>query len=266
MLPAYTDIKKPDLDQLCEIFYQDCLEADYELSLIKNSSMTPWFEVPPLASNDFNLKYGLSGASLFIDDIARLPDPLAVKITNIESEAFEGELFLANCQIIRKSIGCRISEFRLLLNSVTGNISGESMDIRDGYARTSPDEHGRVFTYLCPTKIEDELSTAYELLLKHPPSLIGAAIAFTYLVALHPYRDFNGRLSRLVANSLIAPACVSSPHVYVQIKRIQLMSGNFFSVHVRRASLLGDWLPIIKTFRSSIKIFFLISKGGESHA
>lgn len=109
------------------------------------------------------------------------------------------------------------------------------------------------FIPISPEKLQDGLDELFKYISDDPlPPLIKTGIMHLEFEALHPFKDGNGRIGRmLITLYLWKEGILSQPHFYIS---------GFFEEHkdeyigmMREVSQTGDWNPWIKFFLTAVE-------------
>lgn len=99
-------------------------------------------------------------------------------------------------------------------------------------------------TPLNPDALRDAMKTLFELLKEEPEASIRAVMGYFIFTYIHPYMDGNGRLGRLLMNTMLASGGYDWLIIPVE-KREEYMTA------LEKASVAGDIVPFVK-FISSV--------------
>ncbi|WP_415207812.1 Fic family protein [Rudaea sp.] len=100
-------------------------------------------------------------------------------------------------------------------------------------ARTHPGAHGRI-----------EWVQAKKYIRSHP--LLTALVSMVAITNCHPFRDGNGRTSRVMSNSALCSAQLLRENVYIPLYECFWLSHRGYEIRVRIAEIKDDWEPLMQ--------------------
>lgn len=123
---------------------------------------------------------------------------------------------------------------------------GEGLRRQD--VRTCPDAAGRVVVFPHWRTIPDRLDALFRLLVMETPypSGLNAGIALVCISHCHPFTDGNGRISRIIFNTIMQSK-YERPVFYLPIFELSALSRGMFIMSVRSAELHGGWDDLFST-------------------
>jgi Fic family protein len=116
-----------------------------------------------------------------------------------------------------------------------GNFKNEQNYLADNLTRKV------LFIPVSPEKVQEGLDQLFQYMEQSPhPSLVKTAISHIEFEALHPFKDGNGRIGRMLITLMLwASGSISSPHFY--ISRYLEEHKNQYIDTMRNVSKHGDW-------------------------
>ncbi|MCQ9618090.1 Fic family protein [Paenalcaligenes niemegkensis] len=94
---------------------------------------------------------------------------------------------------------------------------------------------------ISPEKLQDGLDDLFDYIKNSPmPSLLKAAISHLEFEALHPFKDGNGRIGRMLITLMLWQAkTISEPHFYISAYFEE--NKDLYIDTMRLVSETGDW-------------------------
>jgi Fic family protein len=126
--------------------------------------------------------------------------------------------------------------------------------VRGGPVRSLSDDEGRCVVYPPPQVLArglEELAEAISAGFERQPGLT-SIYAMVVICALHPFRNGNGRVSRVWFNWLLARA--SGKQVYIPLYELGEISDGGWLLALRRAQLHNEWFVIIRYVLTCLQI------------
>lgn len=98
-----------------------------------------------------------------------------------------------------------------------------------------------LFVPISPEKLQDGLDKLFDYINQSPhPAIIKAGVAHIEFEALHPFKDGNGRIGRMLITLMLwAAGSISAPHFYISGYLEE--NKNLYIDTMRRVSEQGDW-------------------------
>lgn len=133
-----------------------------------------------------------------------------------------------------------VSELDALLYELR-RCAGLSTTWREGGVRTAPDRAGRFVVYPPARAIAARMQQLLQLLHEHAATHRAYA-ALVFMVAfcnLHPLRDGNGRLSRMLFNAVLNDGC--EVRLYLPLHELAALSRGGYLIRLRQAQYHNQW-------------------------
>lgn len=110
-----------------------------------------------------------------------------------------------------------------------------------------------LFVPISPEKLQDGLDLLFEYINHNSePALIKAAMTHIEFEALHPFKDGNGRIGRMLITLMLWQSrTISAPHFYVS-SYFEENKGEYIDT-MRRVSETGDWNAWCRFFLNAIE-------------
>jgi len=106
---------------------------------------------------------------------------------------------------------------------------------------------------ISPEKLESGLDQWLDFSLNHPwPALLRVAISHLEFEALHPFKDGNGRVGRMLVTLLLWQlGCISTPHSYIS-RNFEEHKADYIH-RMREVSSSGEWENWCVLFLRAVK-------------
>ncbi len=110
-----------------------------------------------------------------------------------------------------------------------------------------------LFVPISPEKLQDGLDVLFKYINDHKePALIKAAMTHVEFEALHPFKDGNGRIGRMLITLMLwQSGTISAPHFYVSSYFEE--NKDLYIDTMRRVSETGDWNEWCRFFLEAIE-------------
>ncbi len=191
---------------------------------------------------------------------SQLAHPLAEFVSASESlPEFRGnahdlelEATLKHAEIIGESIARNDSAlFGESLCSIASDLIGREMRFRDATITTTSDSRGICVMFPDHRHIPARLSELISLIRSSScPIALKAISSQVVLLNLHPFRDGNGRVARVLFNSVFSEFR-RAEHLNIPFYHIRNMTPFTFEICVRMIELRGSWKELV-TYYSKI--------------
>jgi len=141
-------------------------------------------------------------------------------------------------------------EFKSGLARAATGMLGEENPIRDGFnVFTVRGDDGVSWMFSDYLNLDDQLAWLHDFLRERihidPPIFVAAAFMGLFLTA-HPFRDGNGRTSRLLFNVVLREAFRHRDIPYIPLKNFMDLSRHGFEIRLHQAQVLGRWSPLVR--------------------
>jgi Fic family protein len=146
-------------------------------------------------------------------------------------------------QSLIKGIHQRLLSFGRGASQSPGQFKKEQNYIADRFKKNI------LFIPISPEKLQDGLDNLFQYIEESPhPALVKTGIAHIEFEALHPFKDGNGRIGRMLITLMLwASKTISAPHFYISGYLEE--EKNLYIDTMRKVSEHGDW--------ESWSVFFL---------
>lgn len=180
----------------------------------------------------FNEYHGLEAEALFGDPLLRTE----AEKSYVPSLARDlSAAYLLNS--FEQFIGC--------IEAASSHFLQTRSEIRAKPVYIAPDANGHFVEYMDQAAVRPTLLRAFQTLLdEQAPLIYRAAVVYILVAAAHPFRDGNGRLARALFNAILIHGGMDA-NAYIPLKRISRLSRGGMALHMRRAQLKNDWLPML---------------------
>lgn len=137
------------------------------------------------------------------------------------------------------------SAFVSLIEEIGKELSPLNGGFRTNRAQFLKDAAGVRVLFPSSERIKPRLSELHGYLRTHLPTqpLFAATVAMVAITNCHPFRDGNGRTSRLLFNGLLRFHGLAG-NTYIPLYEIFWASGCGFEIRMRIAELRNDWAPL----------------------
>lgn len=214
----------------------------------------------PLRNQEAVISSRMEGTVSTMDEILKYEvdyDVEAGDAKNIRSEVVETILYqralkaaqqameegYSLSQSLIKGIHQRLLSFGRGASQSPGQFKNEQNYIADRFKKNI------LFIPISPEKLQDGLDNLFQYIEESPhPALVKTGIAHIEFEALHPFKDGNGRIGRMLITLMLwASKTISAPHFYISGYLEE--EKNLYIDTMRKVSEHGDW--------ESWTIFFL---------
>lgn len=256
----YADLVNPLVDASAAL-----ARYDQTLKGMHNSEIL----LAPLRSQEAVISSRMEGTVSTMDEIFKYEadypdeqDPEAAEPTNARSEVIEAWLYQRALTTAQQQMEkgqplsaylIRAAHERLLsvgrgAQKAPGQYKTEQNYLADGYKKHI------LFIPIRPEMLNDGMEALFRYLAESKDTpLIKAAVSHLEFEALHPFKDGNGRIGRMIITLLLwSTRLISQPHFYIS---------GFFEEHkdtyidmMRQVSATNDWTPWCKFFLDAIKV------------
>lgn len=142
-----------------------------------------------------------------------------------------------------------------VVQAIAQHVAG-SGDFRRTRAQTAADSAGRYFRYPASDQIPRRMEELGEVLASPAdrPDAFDAVMTLVAVSNLHPFRDGNGRVARVLFNGLLQRR-QANPSCYLPLHPLALLSRGGFVVRIRLAEIRGEWLPLIQFLNAATRLW-----------
>jgi Fic/DOC family len=144
--------------------------------------------------------------------------------------------------------------------------SGENVEVRVVNVNILPDRNGAYWQCVPASEVMlrlTELHTFIQTNLKERP-LLTAIVALVMIVAIHPFGDGNGRVSRVLFNGLLQVGAARH-QTFIPLKEIYEFSEFGFEIRLRHCMRFNEWSHIACYFCDVIEFCLIVQASGELH-
>jgi hypothetical protein len=159
------------------------------------------------------------------------------------------------------SISClNNSELYRALDYAFTELTGKGMEFRERPAFIKKDPRGNIVAFPDHTTCRNLLDESFTFISRFAESnvLVSAAVLLVCIVHAHPFRDGNGRTSRVLCNIIISKL-LSNRH-YIFISLISLIAKGAFVLKLRRAMYGQEWGAICEFLSDALTVSIKLQK------
>jgi hypothetical protein len=226
------------------LFKYDC-PVELE-SLIKQCLIDP-------LQDKFNEYHGPDSESLLADLLSRT-----------EIEKYYVSTLAKNLEKARCSHS--FDQFIECIEAASSHFLKERSTIRTWPVYLAPDVKGHYVEYMNHSVVKDTLLMAFRTMLdEQAPVLYRASVSYVLLVAAHPFRDGNGRLSRTLFNAILINEGMRED-AYISLKQISYLSRGALAIQLRRAQMRNVWPPVLAGLSGAVILTDYIRRSCLSQA
>lgn len=150
-------------------------------------------------------------------------------------------------------------DFQGALQAAATSMNPESGIFRDGPVFLNADQNGDYWEFPAPDAISPAMRRIFALLQSDgDPTYIGA-LCYLLLVHAHPFRDGNGRTSRLLCN--FAWRLRTGNAHYVPLKEVFALGRGSFGISLTRVRSYGEWMEFLQFFHVGVRLVHAFPAG-----
>lgn len=160
----------------------------------------------------------------------------------------ENEVFLTYLNEAANIPNENTSWFIHFIESISSDIRKEPSPIRRTYnVITRPTHEGDYWRFIPYSMVRNELARLHAFLADAwcRETCYVASIFIGAFLAIHPFRDGNGRTSRILFNLILNRSSTIDSQFYIPIKELMQFSHSGFELSMREANITGRWSPLI---------------------
>jgi len=148
------------------------------------------------------------------------------------------------------------NNFIEVLSEISGTARNEKPSLRKGLIKINPDRYGFEWHFPDVCHIQPSLSLLHNILKnrKFNSPLMEAVVTYVFINWIHPFPDANGRVSRVVFNSILHRSGVDSQH-YIPIKELNFFAQQGHEIRLRYTLITNDWTQIFEYFSNLVNIY-----------
>jgi hypothetical protein len=148
------------------------------------------------------------------------------------------------------------NNFIKVLTEISATARNKKPSLRKGLIKINPDRYGFEWHFPDACHIQPSLSLLHNILKnrKSNSPLMEAVVAYVFINWIHPFPDANGRVSRVVFNSILHRSGVGFQH-YIPIKELNFFAQQGHEIRLRYTLINNDWTQIFEYFSSLINIY-----------
>jgi Fic family protein len=143
---------------------------------------------------------------------------------------------------------------------------GENVEVRVVNVNILPDRNGAYWQCVPASEVMPrlaELHTFIQANLRERP-LLTAIVALVMIVAIHPFGDSNGRVSRILFNGLLQVGAADQ-QTFIPLKEIYEFSEFGFEIRLRHCMRFNEWSQIARYFCDVIDFCLMVQASGDLH-
>ena len=146
--------------------------------------------------------------------------------------------------------------FASLLGRIHSKIEPGRVGYRDCEVWTAEDTLGNYVRYPAHQSIVEQLSRLDDFVVRYHKKYcaLTATVAMAAISNLHPFRDGNGRVSRIVFNAIVNRGVRNT--VYLPIYELSSLSNCGFLLYLREAQYFNNWGGLADFFECSCRNLF----------
>jgi Fic family protein len=166
-------------------------------------------------------------------------------------------------------------QFIRALEAIAGAVTSphaphRGMGLRTVAVEIPRDPHGSSWACMPAAEVLAALSSLHNALrpLRAAHPLVAAVVALVVLLAVHPFLDGNGRVSRIAFNALISP--LSLPQAlqtrFIPLKEFFMLSDFGFELRLRYSFHMNEWSAIARYFCDVIALYVYLCENTGTHS
>jgi Fic family protein len=126
-----------------------------------------------------------------------------------------------------------------------------------------PDVNGAYWRCVPASEVMPRLEELHVFIRKNAieKPLLTAIVALVMIVAIHPFGDGNGRVSRVLFNALLQPGAAAD-QTFVPLKEIYELSEFGFEIRLRHSMRFNEWSQIVRYFCDVIEFCLAAQESG----
>jgi hypothetical protein len=245
MLKKVEVMRIPVLETMknCELISLVKIEKSYQENIREFSmqNVQSWLSKDP--ANNHN--YGPLDPKEIRHELSPFLEKLSFEVTHPARSQLELRALLSLSPETPSVVISRgIDYFKDFLFSLASSADGPG-SFRTFAVSTIPDRAGNKVIYPSASLIEGQISKLFDFLsvtYERSPSLC-AGVLLAGICNIHPFKDANGRISRMLYNWLMSE--ISPNTFYLPIYEISALSGGGFLIRLRQAHYHNNWTPLI---------------------